>query len=94
MAKDTAILSTKTYETMMEPRVKTSWGDIYMGLGWQLYESGEERIARHPGSIRGYKSLVMAYPDKKNALVLLTNSSDAPRWDIGKSHNASHERIA
>ncbi|REL29646.1 hypothetical protein DXX94_02345 [Thalassotalea euphylliae] len=39
----------------------------------------------HPGSIRGYKSLVLTYPDSQNALILLTNSSSTPRWKIAKS---------
>nr|WP_247687191.1 serine hydrolase domain-containing protein [Pseudoalteromonas luteoviolacea] len=79
------ILKKQTYKEMLQPQVKTSWGEIYMGLGWQVYKSADGQIARHPGSIRGYKSLVLTYPDSKNALILLTNSSNTPRWEIAKS---------
>ena len=70
---------------MLEPQVKTAWGKIHMGLGWQVYNSSNEKITRHPGSIRGYKSLILAFPDSKNALILLTNSSNTPRWEIAQS---------
>jgi len=82
---DNSILKKSTYQDMLTPQVKTSWGDIYMGLGWQVYKDNGVSIARHPGGIRGYKSLVITYPDTKNALIILTNSSDAPRWEISKT---------
>lgn len=85
LTHDTSILKEQTYQKMLEPQVKTTWGEIYMALGWQVYKSENGNIARHPGSIRGYKSLVLTYPASKNALILLTNSSNAPRWEIAKS---------
>ena len=85
LTKDSALLKKQTYKDMLEPQVKTSWGEIYMGLGWQVYIDLDEKIARHPGSIRGYKSLVLTYPNSENALILLTNSSNTPRWEIAKS---------
>jgi len=82
---DRTILKNKTYSDMLKPQIKTTWGEIYMGLGWQVYKSDGVNIARHPGGIRGYKSLIITYPDSKNALILLTNSSNTPRFDIAKS---------
>ncbi|WP_444927103.1 serine hydrolase domain-containing protein [Microbulbifer sp. TRSA002] len=82
---NSSLLNKQTYKDMLEPQVKTSWGEIYMGLGWQVYKSSNDKIARHPGSIRGYKSLILAYPDSQNALILLTNSSNTPRWEIAQS---------
>ena len=70
---------------MLAPQIKTTWGEIYMGLGWQVYKSKGTNVARHPGSIRGYKSLIIAYPKNGNAMILLTNSSKTPRWEIAKS---------
>ena len=81
---NTLILKEQTYKEMLVPQLKTSWGQIYMGLGWQVYKVKQDSVARHPGSIRGYKSLVLAYPDSKNAMILLSNSSDTPRWEIEK----------
>jgi len=81
---DTSIIKEQTYKEMLEPQIKTSWGKIHMGLGWQVYKSEYGNIARHPGSIRGYKSLILTYPDSKDAMILLTNSSNTPRWEIAK----------
>jgi len=85
LANHPSLLKKQSYQQMLIPQVKTSWGEIYMGLGWQVYKKDSENIARHPGSIRGYKSLILTYPESKNALILLTNSSDTPRWEIAKS---------
>ena len=85
LTNDTSILKEQTFKEMLEPQIKTSWGDIYMALGWQVYKTEGVTIARHPGSIRGYKSLVLTYPESRNAMILLTNSSDTPRWGIAKS---------
>jgi CubicO group peptidase (beta-lactamase class C family) len=85
LAHSNLILKEQTYISMLQPQVKTTWGEIYMGLGWQVYKSEGVNIARHPGSIRGYKSLIIAYPESEKAMIILTNSSDTPRWEIAKS---------
>jgi CubicO group peptidase (beta-lactamase class C family) len=85
LANDISILKQQTYKNMLAPQIKTTWGEIYMGLGWQVYKSEGTNVARHPGSIRGYKSLIIAYPENGNAMILLTNSSNTPRWEIAKS---------
>lgn len=85
LANDNSLLEEQTYKNMLEPQIKTVWGDIYMGLGWQVYKSEGKNVARHPGSIRGYKSLIIAYPENEDAMILLTNSSNTPRWEIAKS---------
>jgi CubicO group peptidase (beta-lactamase class C family) len=84
LANDSILLKEQTYKEMLEPQIKTSWGEIYMALGWQVYKSEYGNVARHPGSIRGYKSLVLTYLHHKNAIILLTNSSNTPRWEIAK----------
>ncbi len=85
LANDRSILKKQTYKDMLKPQIKTVWGEIYMGLGWQVYKKGGVNVARHPGSIRGYKSLIITYPESEDAIILLTNSSNTPRWEIAKS---------
>lgn len=80
--QDASLLQIPSYKKMLVPQLKTTWGNIYMGLGWQVYEDENNFIARHPGSLRGYNSLILSYPKNKNAIILLTNSSNAPRWEI------------
>lgn len=76
------LLNDDTYKEMLQPRVKTTWGNISIGLGWQVYKENDQVVARHPGSIRGYSSLIIFYPKTKNAIVLLTNASEVPRLEI------------
>lgn len=87
MNNDPLLLNTKSYQQMLIPEIRTSWGEIYMGLGWQVYQKEGIQVARHPGSIRGYKSLLLSYPTSNSAIIILTNASDAPRWEIAKLLN-------
>jgi len=84
LAHDHSLLKEHTYRNMLTPQIKTVWGEIYMGLGWQVYKNEGINVARHPGSIRGYKSLIITYPDSEDAMILLTNSSNTPRWKIAE----------
>ncbi|WP_160152310.1 serine hydrolase [Microbulbifer sp. ALW1] len=79
--RDDRILSDASYTQMLEPRADTPWGDIQVALAWQVYEKDGRFIARHPGSVRGYKSLLISYPQERNGLVLLSNAAKAPRFE-------------
>ena len=57
-------------------------------MGWQVYHDGESSVAQHAGSIIGSKSLLQTYPDKKRAIIILTNADEVPRWDISHVINA------
>jgi CubicO group peptidase (beta-lactamase class C family) len=82
LTHDAGILKPASYKEMLIPKINTNWGKIYMGLGWQVYEEQGNLVARHPGGIRGYKSLIISYPEQKRAILLLTNASKTPRWKI------------
>lgn len=84
LSRDERLLNKNTYKEMIQPNVKTTWGDIYIGLGWQIYKENDRLVARHPGGIRGYKSLIISYPEEKNAIVLLTNANETPRFEIAE----------
>ena len=30
---------------MLDPQIKTTWGEIYMALGWQVYETKHGKVA-------------------------------------------------
>jgi hypothetical protein len=36
LTDDNSILKKQTYKDMLVPQIKTEWGEIYMGLGWQV----------------------------------------------------------
>jgi len=71
------------YNQMLVPLVKTTWGDIHIGLGWQLYDTDHKGLAaRHAGSVRGYKSLLVMYPKIGRGVIILSNENEAPRWEF------------
>ncbi|RDX36586.1 class A beta-lactamase-related serine hydrolase [Kangiella sp. HD9-110m-PIT-SAG07] len=78
------VLTKDSYRSMLQPQLKTTWGEIYMGLGWQVYEKNGQSVARHPGSIRGYKALIISFPESQDAMILLSNAHETPRWDIAR----------
>ncbi|WGL15906.1 hypothetical protein PVT68_14145 [Microbulbifer bruguierae] len=51
-------------------------GEYKGGLAWQV----NEKKGRF--SVRGYKSLLISYPQERNGLVLLTNTAKAPWFEI------------
>jgi CubicO group peptidase (beta-lactamase class C family) len=82
-----ALLSVESYRDMQTPRGKTAWGDLQIALGWQVLGHEVMQLAQHAGSMIGYKSLVITYPLKKRAIVVLANAEEVPRWGIAQVVN-------
>ncbi len=87
LSQDNKLLNKTSYQDMLTPRAKTSWGDIKIGLAWQLYQLDDEPVAQHAGSMTGFKSLLMTLPEKKRAIIILGNAENLPRWQIAKVIN-------
>ncbi|MFT5637088.1 MAG: CubicO group peptidase (beta-lactamase class C family) [Cognaticolwellia sp.] len=85
---DERLLNESSYQNMLEPRKDTVWGSIKMGLAWQLYQVDGEQVAQHAGSITGFKSLLITYPAKNRAIIILGNSQNVPRWEIATVINS------
>ena len=84
----TQVLSTKSVKAMQQPQVKlprSSLGDE-MGLGWILADWDGERMIGHGGGTIGQQSFLHVLPDRRFAVVLLTNcSSGGFLWrDLGR----------
>ena len=51
-----------------------------MGLGWQIYHTdGGVLVAQHAGSVTGFKSLLITYPERNRAIIILANAEQVPR---------------
>jgi len=86
--QDVKLLQKSAFKEMLTPIRKTNWGKIEMGLGWQIYTKNDKLVAQHAGSITGYKSLLITYPETKRAIIILANAKNVPRWQIAKVINA------
>ena len=78
------VVPPEAVETLIAPRVRTprdlhrrEWDrlltDAYYGLGWRIYEIGEERIAYHSGWVSGYRADVAWSPRHQLGLAVLMN---------------------
>lgn len=88
LSQDERILSKPSYDDMFTPRRKTIWGEIQMGLAWQLYPAGDQFVAQHAGTISGFNSLLITYPEQRRAIIILGNADVVPRWEIAGVINA------
>jgi len=84
--QDPKILNFSSYQLMQMPRLATSWG-TQMGLAWQLGEHNKQQALQHAGSVKGYKSLVYAIPEKKRGIIILSNAKNTPRFEIAAAIN-------
>jgi CubicO group peptidase (beta-lactamase class C family) len=88
-AKDgTQVLSAKSAKAMQQPQDKLPQSSLgaEMGLGWMLSEWDGERVIGHGGGTIGQLSFLQILPDRRFAVVLLTNSTTGGAlWrDLGR----------
>ena len=82
LTRSSKLLSKKSYKQMTTPLEKTSWEETRIGLGWFITRRHQIDYVYHMGDIHGYESVLVMEPSANNAIILLTNSSDVPRWEI------------
>jgi CubicO group peptidase (beta-lactamase class C family) len=82
--RDPALLSAASYEAMFQHRLDSSWEGIAMGLGWQLEKRGDGWLPRHYGQEHGFTTSITLYPQKRRAIVILSNAETTPRGEIRK----------
>ena len=72
-------------KTMTREMLKKQKADY--GLGFQIEGQDYNITYSHSGSNEGYRSFFVGYPERKQGVVILTNSNagDALRWEIMRS---------
>jgi CubicO group peptidase (beta-lactamase class C family) len=65
-------LSSEIVNQMLTPHVALN-KSVSWGLGWGLQQTSDGRAFWHWGDNRGYKHFVLAYPEARMGLILLTN---------------------
>ena len=77
------LLPEETFKRMWEPLTETDWGRTMMGLAWQLPFNEDGRLViRHAGSDDGFQSLLTIYLDEGDAIILVGNLDDWPRFEL------------
>ncbi len=88
MGGNPGVMDPRVVETLTEPRVKTirdkrrkHWremlSDAHYGLGWRIYQLGDNRIAYHSGWVSGYRADIAWSEDHKIGIVVLMNVEDS-----------------
>ncbi len=67
------LLSQENLAAMQQPVVQAANGE-WMGIAWFLHDLGDFRIVRHGGATNGQMAVFVIVPQRRFALVILTNS--------------------
>lgn len=77
-ADGTRVLSAQSVRAMQDPQVQLperyTLGDAW-GLGWILFDWGENKVIGHDGSTIGQAAFLRIVPERRFALALLTNGA-------------------
>jgi len=82
------VLSPAMVENLQKPRVKTrremyrkQWktmlDDAHYGLGWRIYQVGEEPLVYHGGWVSGFRADVAFSPQRDLGIVVLLNAESS-----------------
>jgi CubicO group peptidase (beta-lactamase class C family) len=82
LAMDSKLLTQESFEEMLTPRLNTTLERTQIGWSWFITQRNDIQYAYHMGGIRGYESILVMQPKAGNAILILTNSSDTPRWEL------------
>jgi CubicO group peptidase (beta-lactamase class C family) len=81
------LLPKEMMDELLKPRVQwDEWG-AYYGYGWMIdrlqFEAAKKHtIQYHPGTEEGFYDMLVRQPDKDIFIILLSNHSDFPRFDM------------
>jgi CubicO group peptidase (beta-lactamase class C family) len=71
---DTTIINENSYETITSTKTLTSGTtEGGYGFGWYIGFRDGEKVLQHDGGMPGYKSSIVMFPKKGDAIVILTN---------------------
>jgi CubicO group peptidase (beta-lactamase class C family) len=76
LAKWDAALYDAFYAPAFVPATATDDPKVAYGLGWRISHHRGERMLWHSGETRGFRNVLMRFPEKHLSVVLLTNRND------------------
>jgi CubicO group peptidase (beta-lactamase class C family) len=72
------ILDRATHDLMWKPAAETGQKGIRIGISWFLEESKGDHLVMHPGGDDGFLTYLCLCPDRKLAVILMSNSDYGP----------------
>lgn len=72
-----AVLSSAQRELMWTPAKLTDGSEKPYGFGWELAKIGKHRVAKHAGTMLGFRSQILRLPDDRLTIIILANATNA-----------------
>lgn len=76
LAKWDAALYDPFYAEAFVPRTKTDDPNVEYGFGWRISNHHGQRLVWHTGETRGFRNVLLRFPEKRLTVILLTNRND------------------
>jgi CubicO group peptidase (beta-lactamase class C family) len=76
LAKWDAALYDPKYEIAFVPRTPTDDPKVQYGFGWRISEHRGSRMLWHSGETRGFRNVILRFPEKRLTVVVLTNRNE------------------
>jgi CubicO group peptidase (beta-lactamase class C family) len=71
-----AALYDPRFEVAFVPRTRTDDPNVEYGFGWRISRHRGHRMVWHSGETRGFRNVMLRFPDKRLTVVILTNRND------------------
>jgi CubicO group peptidase (beta-lactamase class C family) len=82
LAKWDAALYDAFYAPAFIAATPTDDPNIAYGYGWRISDHHGERMLWHSGETRGFRNVLMRFPERRLTVVLLTNRNDPPPYAL------------
>lgn len=76
LAKWDAALYDSKYAIAFTPRTPTDDPNVHYGYGWRIGTHRGERMVWHSGETRGFRNVLIRFPDRRLTVVVLTNRNE------------------
>ena len=76
LAKWDAALYDPFYAQAFVPATKTDEANVEYGFGWRITNVDGERMLWHSGETRGFRNVLLRFPERRLTVVLLTNRNE------------------
>lgn len=78
LAKWDAALYDPFYAPAFVPATQTDDKGVSYGFGWRISQHRGERMLSHSGETRGFRNVLIRFPERRLTVVLLTNRNEPP----------------
>ncbi len=76
------LVKKKALDQIFAPGPETDQPGMRYGFGWYIGEYRGAKEIWHSGTTRGFSTRIVRFPDKRSAIIILTNRNEAQLPDL------------